>query len=232
MMALAAATLVAQAPMAGTKVSAELKTKLETKHAHVGDKVTAVTTSDVKQNGIKIIPKGTTLTGHVTEVTAAESNKSPSHLGVLFDQATTKQGANIPLRAAIATVIPTPAPNMYDSGPGPNPMPMAMPNNAPASDDRGSRVGMDGVGNGNATPEMPTVIGQGDMARVVNSDGSAVSNAGSGAISAASRASSGSPLRIQGNETSGSTISTPKGDFSLDSGTRVELVVLAPASQH
>lgn len=230
---LGAGMLLGQQPAAGTRVNAELKTKLATKSAHVGDKVTAVTTSDVKRNGVKIIPKGTTLTGHVTEVTAAESKKSPSHLGVLFDQATTRQGVAIPLRAAIAMIVPDAPPDMNMGGPTPMPMPDNTP--LPQGDtDRMPRPGqMDGVGNGNAAAPMPPVtIGQGDTERVVNSDGSAITNGGNREISSVARASNGSPLRIQGSSATGSVISSPQGDISIGSGTRLELVVLGQSSRN
>ncbi|MGH9393814.1 MAG: hypothetical protein ACRD1E_06555, partial [Terriglobales bacterium] len=41
---------------AGTKVDAQLKTKLDTQHAKVGDKVSAVTTAAIKENGQTVLP--------------------------------------------------------------------------------------------------------------------------------------------------------------------------------
>src|SRR5690348_9167839 len=129
MLIVAAGVALAQAPSApsamlasGTKVNAKLKSKLDTRHAQVGDKVTAVTTSDVKEHGVKVLPKGSTLTGHVTEVTRAESSKSPSRIGVLFDQAVTQRGQVVPLRAGIASVLTSSSTAMA----GPD-MPATMP---------------------------------------------------------------------------------------------------------
>ncbi|HXE31867.1 MAG TPA: hypothetical protein VN515_08720 [Terriglobales bacterium] len=217
---------------AGTRVQAELKTKLDSKHAHVGDTVKAVTTADVKQNGVKILPKGSTLTGHVTEVTAAESGKSPSHIGVLFDQAVTKQGQPVALHAGIRQVLIASAPPMDMGGPAMEPMPMP-----PAQPDSGGNPRMGGmdVGGvaGGAVAGVTSPVMRGSAAGGIDGAAGAGPLGAGGAVASAARASNGAPLSIRLPEVSageaaqaGSVISTPHGDVEINSGTRVELQVM------
>src|SRR6185312_740436 len=94
----AAGMALAQAP-AGTIIKAELKTAINTQHAHPGDTIQAMVRSDVKVHGRKLWPKGTLLTGTVLSVIPAESDKSPAHITLVFQQATGKGTAPQPLLA-------------------------------------------------------------------------------------------------------------------------------------
>ena len=210
--ALAATGLaVAQAPLPrGTQVNAELKTKLDTQHAKVGDPVIAVTTEAVKAHRVILLPKGATLSGRITEVVAAESGKSPSHLAVLFDRAVSKQGVAIPLRAAIAKVI-MPNDSAMDMGSDdmmPMPSPQPMPNGDMGADNSSSN-------------HQTATLGDEPVPPIVTA----------AAPAAIARGSNGKPIRVQlpGSEQSaqnGSVLSTPQGDLKLNSGTRVVLLIL------
>jgi hypothetical protein len=90
-----------EAVASGTRIQAVLQSRLDTRHAKVGDRVTGKTTAAVKQGGKVVVPKGSRLLGRVTEVTPAANSKSRASLGVLFDQAVTPKGQRIPLHAAI-----------------------------------------------------------------------------------------------------------------------------------
>ncbi|HUX67284.1 MAG TPA: hypothetical protein VMV31_07330 [Terriglobales bacterium] len=193
----------------GTHLQAQLKTKLDTQRAQVGDPVTAVTTQAVKAKRLILLPKGTVLTGHVTSVVAAESKKSPSHMSVLFDHAVTKQGMAFPLHAAIAQVVVMPSlPPDMDAGMGGD-MGMDMPTPQPAAvpdDNHSNRTG---------------TLGDQPLPPVVTAS----------APSAATRGSNGHPIYItlpHGTQADpdGSLLSTPQGDLKLDRGTRVVLLVL------
>jgi len=200
----------------GTKVDAQLKSKLDTQHAKVGDAVAAQTTSAIKENGQTVLPKGTKLTGHVTSVTAAESKKSPSRIGVLFDSATLKGGRTMPVHFAIASVEQANANAGMQAGlpamdmpPPPQPMP-------DQGNEGGGRV-LAPLGGGMTVPGAVT--------------------GASPEIGAVMRAASQSPIAVslpqpqvagassaQGAVAAGSVLSAPRGDLKLDAGTRVMLV--------
>lgn len=248
----AAGLALAQAPAAmvasGTKVDAKLKSKLDTRHAQVGDKVTAVTTSDIKEHGIKVLPKGSTLNGHVTEVTRAESSKSPSRIGVLFDQAVTQQGQVVPLRAGIASVLTSSASAaaMPMGAPMDEPMPAPMMTPAPAASAGGGGLLGGAVGNVGATAGGVLDAGAaagGGLANAGAVAGGAMGSTGllngGASIESLARASNGVPVEIAmppaqaqaGQQAAfGSVLSTPRGDMQLNSGTNVQLQVFAPSA--
>jgi hypothetical protein len=85
----------------GTTMGATLNKSVDARHAKVGDQVTAKTTEAVKSDGKVVIPKGSTLVGHVTEATARAKGRSPSSLGIAFDRAILKGGHEMPLHAGI-----------------------------------------------------------------------------------------------------------------------------------
>src|SRR6267143_2033139 len=85
----------------GTTMGATLNKSVDARHAKVGDQVTAKTTEAVKSDGKVVIPKGSTLVGHVTEATARAKGRSPSSLGIAFDRAILKGGHEMPLHADI-----------------------------------------------------------------------------------------------------------------------------------
>jgi hypothetical protein len=82
-------------------MGATLNKSVDARHAKVGDQVTAKTTEAVKSDGKVVIPKGSTLVGHVTEATARAKGQSLSSLGIAFDRAILKGGRELPLHAGI-----------------------------------------------------------------------------------------------------------------------------------
>lgn len=196
---------------AGTKVNAKLQSSLNAQHAKVGDRVTAVTTSAVKEHGKVVLPKGTRLNGRVTSVLAARDEHSPSRIGVLFDQATTAKGETMPVNLAVVSVtraaanaaaMPMPAAPMPEMAP---PMPMAG-GAAGGGLNLGGAVGGLGAAAGGAlgaaanarTMPMPMAM---PMPRI---------SVGGGAAAGA-----------------GSTLSVPQGNLILHSGTQVKLISTA-----
>ena len=224
---------------AGSRLNAELKSKLDTKHAKVGDRVSAVTTSDFKQNGIKVLPKGSTLTGHVTEVTRAKNGSSPSRIGVLFDHAITKRGQPVALHAGIASVLQSGfgAAGMHGGANGMGGMDAmsgmgAMP--APAMGGGGGLGGAVGGLGATAGAAGGAVLGAaGAGGQVLASGAGQVPGAAGRLGGTAVLASNGAPLQIQmpvansaaGESSSslGSVLSTRHGNLQLDNGTRVVL---------
>ncbi|MGH9482175.1 MAG: hypothetical protein ACRD1L_08780 [Terriglobales bacterium] len=216
----------------GLRVSAELKTKLDTKSTEAGSAVTAVTTENLKDHGNTLLPKGSMLSGRVTGVQAAESKKSPSRLGVIFNRATTKKGEAIALRAAIVALVPSynPAGDMSAE---------AMPTPSP-----GGRGGGMGAGGGMDSGDMGTVAARanggaaaGGLPSGIGSEAGGLTprivTAANGEIESVGRVGNGdavsivvpAPIPGQPNQI-GSVLATPKGDLKLDAGTRVVVQIL------
>jgi len=84
-----------------TSIAGELQSTLDAKHAQVGDQVILKTTKAIKQNGETIIPKGSNLIGHVTEVQQRTKGNAMSKPGLVFDRV---EGKNLSADIA-ATVV-------------------------------------------------------------------------------------------------------------------------------
>lgn len=62
------------------------------------------TVNDVVVNGAVVIPKGSKLVGHVSEVVTKGKDEPQSRLEVIIDKAVTTNDAEIPLQAIVAAV--------------------------------------------------------------------------------------------------------------------------------
>ena len=89
---------------AGSTVQAELAKPLDARKNKVGDEVIAKTTHDVKSEGRVVIPRGSKLVGHVTEVKAQTKEQATSQLGIAFDRAILKSGEELPLALGIQAI--------------------------------------------------------------------------------------------------------------------------------
>ena len=92
-----------------TTVSGELQGKLDTKTAKPGQTVVIKTTEKVTTPNGTVIPKGSKLVGHVTEVQAHDSAHAESQLGIQFDRAELKNGQSVNIRSTIQSVEPRPS---------------------------------------------------------------------------------------------------------------------------
>jgi hypothetical protein len=98
-------------PIPGARVNAELTKRIDTKKAKVGDTVEARTTSAVKLPDGTELPKGTKLTGKVTDVRARSNSDKTSHIAFNLDEALTKDGHEVPLKVMVMSVtVPLDAP--------------------------------------------------------------------------------------------------------------------------
>ncbi|HET9784874.1 MAG TPA: hypothetical protein VFP94_07955, partial [Terriglobales bacterium] len=182
----------------GTTIKAELTTAINTQHAHPGDTIQAVVRSDVKVHGQKLWPKGTMLTGTVLAVTPAESDKSPAHITLVFQQASGKGSAPQSLVAAITKVdqayptMPSEPPRIMPSEPQPNP-------NASDNDKM------------NTLGEMP-------VPSVVTD----------GVPNPRSSTNQPARIEVTHMDSRGSELLSSRGDVKIPSGTRIELKVLSP----
>ena len=95
------------------QVSAVLNKRIDSKNAKVGDEVTAKTTSEAKlANGTKI-PKGSRLTGHVTEVEPKSHDNRNGLVAFAFDHAVLRDGQQIPVHVLMRAMA---APAPVDAG--------------------------------------------------------------------------------------------------------------------
>lgn len=213
---------------AGSLIYAELSKSIDAKKAKQGDEVSAKTTQGVLAQGKVLIPKGSKLVGHVTQVQARTKEQTHSELGIAFDHALLKDGTQIPLAVtiqAMGALRANPAmESQSDSSPmgGASPgMPSAAGSNAPARSGgvmgtAGSTVG--GVAN--------TAGGVANTAGGVARDTTAGVAAG-GHLDASSRGMVGLPNLTLSASSSGSTqgtvIASDKGNVKLDGGTELVL---------
>ena len=93
----------------GTLIIAELSGSLDSKKVKSGDPVNASAATDLKStDGRIILPKGTKITGHVTQASARNAGQPNSSLGVVFDKAILKTGQEIPLMNAGIQAVAAP----------------------------------------------------------------------------------------------------------------------------
>lgn len=92
-----------------TAVSAELDGKLDSKSAKVGDRVTLKTTDKVQISDGTVIPRGSHLVGHVTQVQAHSGDRVIAQVGIAFDHFELKNGQSVAVHSLIRTVRPSAA---------------------------------------------------------------------------------------------------------------------------
>ena len=87
-------------------VKGELVGKLDSKSARVGQQVVVKTNEKMSTVDGTVIPKGSRLIGHVTQVQAHESSHQDSSMGIEFDQAEIKNGQNVAIHSVIESIAP------------------------------------------------------------------------------------------------------------------------------
>lgn len=90
-------------------VTGELQGKLDSKTAKVGEPVVLKTTEKLKTADGLVIPRGTRLIGHVTEVQAHAKGHEQSSMGIAFDRAELKNGQSFAIHSVIESVGPSAA---------------------------------------------------------------------------------------------------------------------------
>jgi hypothetical protein len=89
-----------------TDVKADLDGKLDTKSAKVGDRVVLKTTDKVQASDGTVIPRGSRIVGHISEVQAHNNDRAIAQIAIVFDHAELKNGQSVPLHSLIRTVRP------------------------------------------------------------------------------------------------------------------------------
>src|ERR1700740_746968 len=90
-------------------VLAELTSKLDTKSAKAGDARNAKTIPDLKMTDGSTIPKGSRLSGKVTQVQSKASGDGTASVSILFDHLMTKDGQSKPIQGILVAIAPRPS---------------------------------------------------------------------------------------------------------------------------
>ena len=217
---------------AGSTIQAELIKPVDARKNKAGDDVTAKTTQDMKSNGKVVLPKGSKIVGHVTDVQAREKGQQESHVAIAFERAILRNGTQVPLALtlqAIGSSQTNAAAAMDDSGMANETMAdQNMSGMATASGSAATRGALGGVAS--------------NTGRVVNTAGSAaggtLSAAHSAGVGVAGRLTStsqgvvglpgltlSSASAASSATSAGSVISSNSSNVRLDSGTRMILKV-------
>jgi len=214
---------------AGSTVQAELVKPLDAHKNKVGDEVVAKTTHDVKSEGHVIVPKGSKLIGHVTEVKAHSKEQASSELGIAFDHAVLKNGTEMPLALAIQAIGRSQA-----SAAATQDEPVMMGGDGSAMGSSSARPSGGGGMVGGARSTAGGVVNTAGST-VGSTTGAAVNTAGGagGAVSGSLSSTSHGVVGLQGlslsSDTStaaqGSVVSSSSGNVHLDSGTEMVLRV-------
>jgi hypothetical protein len=233
----------------GTALNAALNSSVDSKKCKPGDPVNAHTTEPVKSEGKTVIPKGSKLVGHVTQVSTRAKGESESSLGIVFDKAILKDGQEIPLNVGIRAIASAESaasaasPDMGTMG--------GAGGSAMGSGSAGGRGALGGVTStagaaaGTVTSTAANAGGvAGGAANAAGRAGGSVAGAANGAaggLNAAGQLTSNSQgvFGLNGlnlstaasNATQGSVITSTGKNVHLDSGTRMLLVSQAQAGE-
>ncbi|MCU1264710.1 MAG: hypothetical protein JWM21_1028 [Acidobacteria bacterium] len=87
-----------------SNIIAELTRTVEVKSASAGDELILKALSDVIVDGQVVIPKGSKLTGKISEVATRGKDQPQTLLAFVVDKAVRKDGSQIPLQAIVAAI--------------------------------------------------------------------------------------------------------------------------------
>jgi hypothetical protein len=208
---------------AGSTVQAELTKPVDAKKNKVGDEVIAKTTHDVKSGGHVVIPKGSRLVGHVTEVKAHTKEQATSQLGIAFDHAILRNGTQMPLALTIQALgrSQASAAEAEDDA--------LASGNAGAMESSGARASSGGLAGGVRSTAGSVVNTAGSAAGAAVNTAGAAGGTVSSSLSATSQGVVGIPGLSLSPETStsanASVISAQGSNVHLDGGTEMILRV-------
>jgi hypothetical protein len=201
-------------------IPVQLTKGIDAKKAKSGDAVEAKVTQDLKTNsGDVIVAKDTKVLGHVTEAQARNKEQKESQVGIAFDHAVLKDGANISLPLSIQAVISAlpmnGGNNAANQGAGPSP---SGPSSGGVAPSTGSRMGTPG---GTPPPQAPSVS---DAGGTPSSQSGAYANEPITGKTEGVVGIANLKLSTPGG-TQGSVLSSEKNNVKLDSGTLMLLRV-------
>src|SRR5271170_120411 len=136
-------------PLSKQAVLSVLTCKLDTKKSKAGDPVTAKTLNPLKLNDGTVLPRGTILTGKVTQVQAKSSGSAT--LAIIFNELETTKGATpMPVHGLLAAVAP--APSLSDAGGSTNDLPIGS-----GGDSKGQLAALTGTPIGGPDAPLPPI---------------------------------------------------------------------------
>jgi hypothetical protein len=210
----------------GWPISAELRSSLDSKKAKQGDAIEARMTEAIKANGKAILPEGTKLVGHVTQVSSKSKGDADSSLGLAFDKAILKNGEEVPLNVTLQAL----------ATPGAAPASGAAAPDDMAASSQGTPINS-GVPGGVNPREMSPGMSPGSPGnRPMNTSGTstgASSGNPSGTLTTAGKLTpnshgvfgvQGGALKPETTNGAGSVITSTGKNLRLDSGTQLLLV--------
>ncbi|MGB7266051.1 MAG: hypothetical protein WBC92_11100 [Terracidiphilus sp.] len=240
-----------------TSVSGELEGKLNSKTAKPGERVVLKTTERIQTADGTLIPKGSRLIGHVTEVQAYSKENRKSDLGLAFDYAELKNGQSVAIYSLIRGVNPGPNISAVNSMGGDDMMDGSMGGGGRMGSGPvmgGGRAGgglLGGVGAvvngaggaaGGAVARTSDATGalDGEAGAAVNSSANgAVQTAGHGDLNADTGAHAAAMARamphatgipgvmLAGSSSASGILSASKRNIEFESGTQMQLGIVA-----
>ena len=90
-----------------SQVAGQLEGKLDSKTAKAGDEVVLRTSQKIKTAEGVVIPKGSRLIGHVTEVQAHSKQQAESRMGLEFDRVELRGGQSMAIHSMIESISPS-----------------------------------------------------------------------------------------------------------------------------
>ena len=229
-------------------IQGELVNKLDSKSAKVGDEVVLKTKDKVETADGTVIPKGSRLVGHVTDVQTHGNGHADSRLSFAFDRAELKGGQNVAIHSVIRAVAP---PASIDSsmvgddslGAGPSAGSMAGGGHSMGGGRGGAGIVGGAAGSatavtGNAisgagTASASALHTTGDVAGEADAgigNGLRGSTGAAGSVAAHSTAIPGVMLQSDASAATSGTLSASKHNLHLDAGTEFTLGVAAAAT--
>ena len=200
----------------GTIIPAELAKTLDAKKAKLNDEVVAKVAEDLLAHGQIIIPRGSKIVGHVTEVKSHSKTEPQSTIGIVFDRLLLKDGRTMPLQVTVQAIRgPARPPPTMDSE-------MGGGAGVPAIPGRGPTDGIDPIGGARSYPNSsdthPNIPGP-------TAGGDKPTNASTGGLSSSTHGVVGLAGLSLTSSDQGSVFSSTTQSVHLDSGSQMLLVV-------
>lgn len=200
----------------GSVIPVQLTKTIDAKKLKPGDEISAEVTEDLKTgSGEIIVPKNTKIIGKVTEAQARNKQEKESQVGIAFDHAVMKDGANMMMPLSIQAVI---APSYLNPNSGAN--------NQSAPQDSGTPSG--GMTPGGRSPGMQQPQASNPAAAAGEEPAAASANPNPHHITQNTQGVLGIQnlaLSTAANNSQGSVLTSDKKNVKLEDGTLMLLRV-------
>jgi hypothetical protein len=229
-------------------VTGELQGKLNSATAKVGDSVVLKTTEKVVTADGTMIPRGTRLVGHITQVQTSDATHRFAQLAIAFDHAELKNGQSMAIFTLIRGVNPSPGVTAMNPMDGDGRVPMggmgestgggAMTGGGRGGRSGGEQSGIPGVGVGRTSPTTTPAadpVGANtdpDAQGTVQLSGHGDQNENVGAHQAAAARAVPRPTAIRGvmlagNSSASGVFLAAMKDIQFANGTQMQLGIVA-----